>query len=72
MLITGLEQFEIDQIEAITLGVKCKRCGHTWGIRLNGKTDLTQIPFNYLICENCVRKANIGLIKEEIAPAVVQ
>jgi hypothetical protein len=56
--LSNVEMLKIRKLELITVGVKCSQCGHTWGIRLNGKTDLSQVPFNFLICENCIRIAN--------------
>jgi hypothetical protein len=56
--LNNLEILQIRSIELITLGVKCAECGHTWGVRLNGKTDLATIPMKFLICENCLKKAN--------------
>jgi hypothetical protein len=40
-------------IELITLGVRCKACGRTWGIRLNGVIDLEQLPLSGFVCGPC-------------------
>ena len=45
-----------NKVELITVGVLCTRCGNTWGIRLRGITDLTQIDLKKLICEDCLQR----------------
>jgi DNA-directed RNA polymerase subunit RPC12/RpoP len=47
-------------IHFITLGIKCKKCGSTWGIRLNKETSLMEsirnIPPQRYICMECSKQ----------------
>lgn len=45
-----------NNVQVITLGVKCLGCGHTWGIRLDIYGE--DIPEHRYVCEIC-RKAEI-------------
>ncbi len=63
----NVDFLRLNELELITLGVKCSRCGHTWGIRLKGKTDLREISLNFFICENCVRIVNTEPANEAIS-----
>jgi DNA-directed RNA polymerase subunit RPC12/RpoP len=45
-------------VDVVTLSVRCKTCGHSWGIRLNGEPDLSLIPMSKFICGGCSNKLN--------------
>jgi hypothetical protein len=53
-------------IDILTLSVRCKSCGHSWGIRLYDDIDLTKIPMSKLVCGTCAEQSNRRESKQEI------
>ena len=45
-------------IEIITIGLKCLRCGKTWGVNLRGK-EIYELPVGRFICEDCNKMIEI-------------
>jgi hypothetical protein len=42
-------------VEVITLGLKCKKCGHMWRLRLD-RFNGEKVPLSRFICEACLEK----------------
>jgi predicted nucleic-acid-binding Zn-ribbon protein len=49
--------FKLSNIEVITIGVRCKDCGHTWGVRLHGEIDMSKINLKRFMCDKCLEKS---------------
>lgn len=43
-----------NEVEVITIGLKCPKCGNTWGIRMDRFRG--DIPLSRFVCENCLEK----------------
>jgi hypothetical protein len=54
----NLTENEKKEVEIITLGVKCKKCGHTWGVRLDKQKSLDNLSPLLFVCETCLKNNN--------------
>lgn len=53
IMILDLSKLRVFDIEVITLGLKCTKCGRTWGLNLSALKDLDEIPANRILCDTC-------------------